>query len=48
MPRNMKVGSAMLVVNLATDKVREGRRAEVLVQWRGGWVSFFFFSFQLR
>lgn len=45
MPRNMNVGSAMLVlvVKLATNKVQEDRRAEELAQWRRGWVSFFLF-----
>ena len=34
----------MRVVKLATDRVQDGRRAEVRVQWRRGliiWVSFF-------
>lgn len=43
MPRNMNVGSAILVVKLATNKVQEDRRAEELAHWRRGWVSFFSF-----
>lgn len=45
MPRNMNVGSAMLVVKLATNKVQEDRRAR---SWPNGEeVGFLFFIFFL-
>lgn len=47
MPRNRKVGIAVLEVKLIIDKVQEGRRAELLVQWRGDWGGGFLFPAQV-